>query len=898
MMKVRMRRIAGLITAILLLSTTLAGVWETNVWADEIDDGREVCDDMPGTDDGEQTLGDPIVGDGYHLEPGSHNVSLGTLTQGSDPGYTAISIRNMSTRAVQLIWMESDPYNVLMVDAPQDPYLEVGRTSDYWVKPNTNASPGIYKITMVFGDSSDPSYTKGTKVDISFTLVAAEPYVDRVTLNPGDVEVSPGANIQYVANVTGGNNPSTAVNWSVNGQSSSGTRIDSNGFLTIDRSETSKSLTVTATSVQTPSVSGSSRVSIVQTDYTVTVTADPAEGGNVNGGGTVSAGGSVTVLAAPNISYQFAGWYQNGNKITDQPKYTASNIRENITLVAKFVKKDCYVTVKRNNDSAGEVTSSQFVQNGGSLTLQASAKKGWQFEYWQEDGKKISGDVKFNLTGITKDRVIIAVFSQTQYDVSLGVNPKDCGSVKGGGSFAKGSKPKVKAEAYNGYVFKNWTLNGKEVSTNPELVIDNISQDYYLVANFEKKNVTNYTISAAVCSNDGMISPAGKSTVQQGGSLLYTITPKKGFRVLAVAVDNVQVGPVTTYTFTNVGANHSIVAAFAPIENPQPVKPAEEKKPAKKATEADFEKTADANRPASKKDKTSVEKTDTLTPDDTDEFFNQTVVNDEATQGMVTEDYIDRDAETGLYQEFNLTQDEIKELRDSNSEDLREIGMRAIYDGYLQVAIYDDFDNNVGVTGGNFVTNPYLPNATEVVASIMNEDDIHNIMAGNPVKVNINIYDSTEFVDPIDKADIDEHLPKNMNVGRYFEVIMMKNSDNNTETITETPVGLKLCMTVPEDMRKDGRDFYVLRKHINADGTYLVSILPDEDKDDSTITITTDKFSAYAMAYEDSKGGSGKTIVIILVAVVAVLALVLAIVVGRSASAARRRRRRHKSNRK
>ncbi len=71
-----------------------------------------------------------------------------------------------------------------------------------------------------------------------------------------------------------------------------------------------------------------------------------------------------------------------------------------------------------------------------------------------------------------------------------------------------------------------------------------------------------YTISASAGSG-GSISPSGGVGVSAGGSQSFTISPSSGYRVSAVTVDGASVGAVTSYTFTNVTANHTISAAFA-----------------------------------------------------------------------------------------------------------------------------------------------------------------------------------------------------------------------------------------------------------------------------------------------------------------------------------------------
>ena len=48
-----------------------------------------------------------------------------------------------------------------------------------------------------------------------------------------------------------------------------------------------------------------------------------------------------------------------------------------------------------------------------------------------------------------------------------------------------------------------------------------------------------------------------------GASQTFTITPATGYQVASVTVDGTSVGAVTSYTFPNVTANHTIAATFA-----------------------------------------------------------------------------------------------------------------------------------------------------------------------------------------------------------------------------------------------------------------------------------------------------------------------------------------------
>lgn len=75
--------------------------------------------------------------------------------------------------------------------------------------------------------------------------------------------------------------------------------------------------------------------------------------------------------------------------------------------------------------------------------------------------------------------------------------------------------------------------------------------------------VTNFSINASVVGSGGVISPLGNVTVSSNSNQTFTISPNVGNHIVDVLVDGISVGAVTSYTFTNVTANHTISASFA-----------------------------------------------------------------------------------------------------------------------------------------------------------------------------------------------------------------------------------------------------------------------------------------------------------------------------------------------
>ena len=84
-------------------------------------------------------------------------------------------------------------------------------------------------------------------------------------------------------------------------------------------------------------------------------------------------------------------------------------------------------------------------------------------------------------------------------------------------------------------------------------------------------------VITATADEHGKIDPAGTITVPKGESKTFTLTPDPGYHIKDVLVDGKSVGAVSTYTFKEVVADHTIHAAFAenytPGHSTQPEQP-------------------------------------------------------------------------------------------------------------------------------------------------------------------------------------------------------------------------------------------------------------------------------------------------------------------------------------
>jgi|GEM_PF-4547155 hypothetical protein len=78
-----------------------------------------------------------------------------------------------------------------------------------------------------------------------------------------------------------------------------------------------------------------------------------------------------------------------------------------------------------------------------------------------------------------------------------------------------------------------------------------------------------HTITATAGAH-GAISPTGAVSVNNGANQTFMITPDTGFRVAGVVVDGLPAGTISSKTFSNVTADHSISASFTTVVSNDP----------------------------------------------------------------------------------------------------------------------------------------------------------------------------------------------------------------------------------------------------------------------------------------------------------------------------------------
>src|SRR5206468_2760112 len=103
-------------------------------------------------------------------------------------------------------------------------------------------------------------------------------------------------------------------------------------------------------------------------------------------------------------------------------------------------------------------------------------------------------------------------------------------------------------------------VDGSSVGAVSSFAFSNVTANHTIAASFAINGP--FTITASAGAN-GAISPSGAVSVTCGASRTFSITPNSCYQVADVLVDGASVGAVTSFTFSNVTANHTIATSFA-----------------------------------------------------------------------------------------------------------------------------------------------------------------------------------------------------------------------------------------------------------------------------------------------------------------------------------------------
>jgi hypothetical protein len=314
--------------------------------------------------------------------------------------------------------------------------------------------------------------------------------------------------------------------------------------------------------------------SFAQQITTFTITASAGSGGSISPSGTVTVnqGANQSFTITPNSGFNVSSVTVDGANQGVITSYTFSNVQAAHTISAAFQQQSSEGPYGGTPAAIpGTVQAENYDTGGQGVAYNVGSINGTDNGY-RSDGVDLEvcsdtgGGVDLGWTfGGDWFKYTVKVATAGTYTVSFRVAGPSAVTdafhlANASGTNLSGS---VNVPATGGY--QTWTTVTANVTLpagQQVLTLDQDNGGWNINYLGFAQQVPTFTITASAGSN-GSISPSGTVTVNQGANQSFTITPNSGFNISSVTVDGASQGAITTYTFSNVTANHTISATFA-----------------------------------------------------------------------------------------------------------------------------------------------------------------------------------------------------------------------------------------------------------------------------------------------------------------------------------------------
>ncbi|MEK6699124.1 MAG: hypothetical protein AABZ10_08800 [Nitrospirota bacterium] len=272
------------------------------------------------------------------------------------------------------------------------------------------------------------------------------------------------------------------------------------------------------------------------------------------------------VTADRNISVTLNGGYECGysthvgNTLLQGMLTTSAGTLTvgNLELVTGNAEK--IYTITATNSLGGTISpaGTVTVAEGGSATFTLTPDPNYFIFDVFVDGNSMGPVATYTFANIAANHTIEAVFA-TNYTITATAGPNGSISPSGATNVVSHFSQSFATTPNTGYHVADMLVDGVSKGAVSSYTFDDVLANHTISASFA---INTYAITATA-GLGGSISPSGAVSATYGASQTFTMTPDVGYLILDVLVDGVSVGAVSTYTFTDVTADHTIKAIFS-----------------------------------------------------------------------------------------------------------------------------------------------------------------------------------------------------------------------------------------------------------------------------------------------------------------------------------------------
>jgi hypothetical protein len=431
--------------------------------------------------------------------------------------------------------------------------VDVGNVTSY---TNSSLNDGTtYYFAVTAYDAS--GNTSGYSNQATFSTAAAPPTTTLYTLTAsagsggsitpsGATVVSSGANQSYTITASSG--------YKVAGVTVDGASIGAVTSYTFSKVAASHSISATFSTTSAA---------------TYTVTASTGTGGSVTPAGATSlaAGASKSYTVTPSAGYYVASVLVDGTSVASNIAggagytYSFSSVSANHTISATFAVRSYHIVATAGAN--GTVTPADgWALYNTSQAMTFTPASGYQVANVTLDGTSLGAVSSYTFNNLAADHTLSVTFGVKVPTYTITASAGANGTITPSTTVNQGASQSVTVTPNKGYYVVSVAVDGTTVASNLpsggySYAFSNVTANHTVTATF---GVRYYEIAASAGSN-GSVSPPD-SWVLYNTPQTVTITPASGYKIASVLVDGVSVGAVSSYTFSNISAAHTLQATF------------------------------------------------------------------------------------------------------------------------------------------------------------------------------------------------------------------------------------------------------------------------------------------------------------------------------------------------
>jgi len=310
-------------------------------------------------------------------------------------------------------------------------------------------------------------------------------------------------------------------------------------------------------------ISSNHSISATFAILTFTISGQSGNGGSITPAGdiTVNYGTSRTYTITPNTGYHITDVVVDNTSEGPLSSYTFSNITGNHNISATFILNT--FTITSSSGSGGSVSPEgvSTVNYGSSSTYTFTPEAGYLVSDVIIDNISSGVIPSYTFNNITSGHTVSVSFTPKMFNINASAGEGGTVNPPGTAIVRYGTDKIYTFTPVTGYKITDVFVDNKSVGPVSEYTFTEVTDDHIISVVF---SIITFTVTAE-SNQGGSIDPSGNTVINYGSNLVYSFTPDYGYRLSDVKVDDISVGKVASYTFSNILSDHNLSVIFEPI---------------------------------------------------------------------------------------------------------------------------------------------------------------------------------------------------------------------------------------------------------------------------------------------------------------------------------------------